>query len=162
MQARDKLRNFGVSAGIIKAGRDKDARPQASVQVAGIQTLHARAIRAETMEMPPADIVFIDEAHHVPAMTYQAILARYPDAIIIGLTATPCRGDGRGLGNTFESMIQGPQIARADRARHLVQAEDIRASRRRTCAASKFSDRRLRHRRSVAQDEYRRAGRRSR
>ena len=60
--------------------------------------------------MPPADIVFIDEAHHVPAMTYQAILGKYPDAIVIGLTATPCRGDGRGLGGTFQSMIQGPQI----------------------------------------------------
>src|SRR5262249_41350958 len=34
----------------------------------------------------------------------------YPDAIIVGLTATPCRGDGRGLGNVFEAMIECPQI----------------------------------------------------
>ncbi len=109
-QGHSKLQSFGVNAGIIKSGRDKDARPLANVQICGIQTLHARAIRGETMEMPPADIVFIDECHHVPAMTYQAILARYPDAIVVGLTATPCRGDGRGLGNTFDAMVQGPQI----------------------------------------------------
>src|SRR5215469_3653120 len=46
-QARDKLKSFGVTAGIIKAGRDKDARPQALVQVASAQTLHARAVRAQ-------------------------------------------------------------------------------------------------------------------
>jgi DNA repair protein RadD len=60
-QAKDKLKNFGINPGIIKAGRDKEARPMAGAQVAGVQTLHARAIRAESMEMPPADIVFIDE-----------------------------------------------------------------------------------------------------
>ena len=98
-QARDKLKAFEIYAGIIKAGRDKDARPQALVQIAGIQTLHARAVRAKSMELPQADIVFIDEAHHVRAQTYQTIIEAYPNAIIIGLTATPCRGDGRGLGN---------------------------------------------------------------
>jgi len=94
-QARDKLRDFEVTAGIIKAGRDKDARPWAFVQVAGIQTLHA-----------PADILIVDEAHHVRAMTYQKIIEAYPNAIIIGLTATPCRGDGRGLGNVFDAMLE--------------------------------------------------------
>ena len=109
-QARDKLARFGIAPGIIKAGRDKDARPQAMVQVAGIQTLHARAVRAKSMELPPADIVFVDEAHHIRARTYQTIVEQYPDAIILGLTATPCRGDGRGLGNVFEAMVECPQI----------------------------------------------------
>jgi superfamily II DNA or RNA helicase len=111
-QARDKLKDFGVAAGIIKAGRDSDARPCAPVQVSGIQTLHARAVRARTMESPPADVIFIDEAHHVRAMTYQKIIEAYPNAIIVGLTATPCRGDGRGLGNVFEAMLECPQSAR--------------------------------------------------
>jgi DNA repair protein RadD len=119
-QARDKLKSFDVSAGIIKAGRDKDARPQAIVQVAGIQTLHARAVRAKSIELPPAEIVFIDEAHHVRARTYQAIVEAYPNAIIIGLTATPCRGDGRGLGNVFEAMIECPQISELIKLQHLV------------------------------------------
>ena len=34
-------------------------------------------------------------------MTYQRVLAAYPDATVLGLTATPCRGDGRGLEASF-------------------------------------------------------------
>lgn len=110
-QARDRLAGFDITAGIIKSGRDKDARPLAFVQVAGIQTLHARAVRAKSMELPSADIVFVDEAHHIRARTYQTIIDAYPNASVIGLTATPCRGDGRGLGNVFEAMIECPQIS---------------------------------------------------
>jgi superfamily II DNA or RNA helicase len=109
-QARDKLARFGIAPGIIKAGRDKDARPQAMVQIAGIQTLHARAVRAKSMELPAAEYVFVDEAHHIRARTYQTIIEAYPNATLIGLTATPCRGDGRGLGNVFEAMVECPQI----------------------------------------------------
>jgi DNA repair protein RadD len=119
-QARDKLQIFGINPGIIKAGRDKDARPQAMVQVCGIQTLHARAVRAKSMELPPAEILFIDEAHHCPAMTYRTIVDAYPDAIIVGLTATPVRGDGRGLGGTFQAMIECPQIGELITLKHLV------------------------------------------
>ena len=45
LQTRDKLKKFGVDAGIIKAGRDKDARPQALCQIASIQTLYSRCLR---------------------------------------------------------------------------------------------------------------------
>jgi DNA repair protein RadD len=120
-QARDKLKTFAIDPGIIKAGRHKDARPLAGVQIAGIQTLHARAVRAKTMELPEADIVFVDETHHIRARTYQAIVDAYPNAIIIGLTATPCRGDGRGLGNVFEAMIVCPQISELTELGYLVK-----------------------------------------
>jgi len=52
----------------------------------------------------------IDEAHHVVADTYKKIIEAYPNATLLGLTATPCRGDGRGLGNVFQEMIEAPQI----------------------------------------------------
>ena len=119
-QAHDKLAAFGISAGIIKSGRDRDLRPQALVQICGIQTLHARAIRAESMELPPAEIVFVDEAHHVRAQTYMSIIVQYPDAIITGLTATPARGDGRGLGVVFEAIIESPQVPALIEGRYLV------------------------------------------
>jgi superfamily II DNA or RNA helicase len=109
-QARDKLRKFDIGSGIIKAGRDKDARPQSLVQVCGIQTLYARAIRGDRMELPPADDLWIDECHRARAMTYTKLIEAYPNAVIVGLTATPCRGDGRGLGNIFEVMLQAPQV----------------------------------------------------
>jgi DNA repair protein RadD len=121
-QPRDKLQSFfGITAGIIKAGRDKDQRPQALVQIASVQTLHARAFRSKTMELPPAEIVIIDECHHVRARTYQSIIEAYPAAIIIGLTATPCRGDGRGLGNVFDALIECPQIGELIQLGYLVK-----------------------------------------
>jgi DNA repair protein RadD len=110
-QARRSLARFGIQAGIIKAGRDGDQRPQAMVQICGIQTLHTRGVRLKTIELPPAEIVFVDEGHHGRARTYEEIIAAYPSAIIIGLTATPTRGDGRGLGNIFDCIIEGPQTA---------------------------------------------------
>ena len=42
---------------------------------------------------------------------YMKLLEAYPQAVVIGLTATPCRGDGRGLGNVFEIMIECPSVA---------------------------------------------------
>ena len=119
-QTRDKLVANGVNPGIVLAGFEDELRPYASVQVASIQTLHARAIRSNRMPMPAATIVIIDEAHHARARTYGAVLDKYPDAAIIGLTATPVRGDGRGLGNIFESMIEAPQIAELIKLGHLV------------------------------------------
>ena len=104
-----KLYAAGVDAGIIQAGFPP--RPGQPVQVASIQTLHARAIRGSAMEMPPADILVIDEAHHARAETYQAVIDAYPGAIVIGLTATPCRRDGLGLGNIFDALVECPQVA---------------------------------------------------
>jgi superfamily II DNA or RNA helicase len=81
------------------------------VQVASIQTLHARAIRSRAMDMPPADILVIDEAHHARASTFQATIDAYAQAAIVGLTATPCRRDGLGLGNIFDALVEAPQVA---------------------------------------------------
>ena len=61
--------------------------------------------------MPSAELLLIDECHHCPATTYRKIIDAYPDAVLLGLTATPCRGDGRGLGSIFEVIIECPQVA---------------------------------------------------
>ena len=79
------------------------------VQVASVQTLWSRCYRGRE-DLPPANIVFVDEAHHCPAQTYRKILESYPDAQVIGLTATACRRDGRGLGSIFDTLIEGPQV----------------------------------------------------
>jgi DNA repair protein RadD len=107
-QTSQKLHDLGVDHGIIQAGFP--ARPSEPVQIGSIQTLWSRAIRGSSLDLPIADLVFIDEAHHCPAETYQRVIAKYPDAVILGLSATPCRRDGRGLGNTFEKMIECPQV----------------------------------------------------
>jgi DNA repair protein RadD len=108
-QTHGKLLANGISAGIIMAG--VDPRPMAAVQVASVNTLRVRALRNDVMKLPLAHLVIIDEAHHARARTYQLIVDAYPNAKILGLTATPCRGDGRGLGNVFEKMVECPQVA---------------------------------------------------
>jgi DNA repair protein RadD len=107
-QTSRKLNQFGVFNGIIQA--KVRATPLAGVQVASIQTLFARAIAGKRMELPPAKVIFVDEAHHAVARTYRRILEAYPDAIVIGLTATPCRGDGRGFGGVFDIMVLCPDV----------------------------------------------------
>lgn len=94
-QAANHLRRHGLAPGIIKAGY----RPTAgAVQVASVQTLVRRT-------MPPAGLIVIDEAHHVTSGTHTTILDRYPEALICGLTATPFRLDGRGLGDVFGEIV---------------------------------------------------------
>jgi DNA repair protein RadD len=64
-QTSKKLHAHGIAHGIIQAGFKP--RPFEAVQVASIQTLYARAIRTDRMELPPADLLVIDECHHCPA-----------------------------------------------------------------------------------------------
>lgn len=110
-QTRAKLREAGVWCGVIMAGADRlEAMPGAPVQVASVQTLDARAMRGNRLELPPADLVVVDECHHATARTWRAILDAYPDATVLGLTATPCRADGKGLGAIFETMIECPGV----------------------------------------------------
>lgn len=116
-----KLYAVGVEAGVILAGHPP--QPSARVQVASIQTLASRALRGSALTLPPAGIVLIDEAHHAIAATYRKIVDAYPDATIIGLTATPCRGDGRGLGGVFDALIEAPDIASLTTAGFLVPAK---------------------------------------
>ena len=120
-QTSSKLYDVGVDHGIIQAGYP--TRPGACVQLASVQTLHARAVRNCKISLPPASLVIIDEAHHVPARTYMRLVQAYRNAIILGLTATPCRTDGRGLGNVFQTLIQGPSVAELIRSGHLVPAK---------------------------------------
>jgi DNA repair protein RadD len=107
-QTSAKLHDQNISHGIIKAGFSP--RPLERVQVASIQTLHARAVRSDRMDLPPVDLLWVDEAHHCTAESYQSIIEAYPDAILLGTTATPCRGDGRGLGGIFDTIVECPQV----------------------------------------------------
>lgn len=117
-QTQAKLADFGIDAGIILAGEPTD--PNAMVQVASIQTLWTRAIVRKTGELPRADLIVIDEAHHARARTYRKIIEKYPAATVIGMTATPCRGDGRGLGNIFTAMVECPPVQALIDLGHLV------------------------------------------
>lgn len=55
--------------------------------------------------VPQATLVVFDEAHHYASDEWSKLAASYPSACLVGLTATPERGDGRGLGNMFDRLI---------------------------------------------------------
>lgn len=108
-QTGEKLGGYGVDHGIIMAGRPPDFG--APVQVASIQTLYSRAIKREIMHLPDVNLVVIDEAHKSLGRQYwELVHEHYPDAFVLGLTATPIRSDGRGLGEMYEDLIMGPSV----------------------------------------------------
>lgn len=94
----------GIPHGFIAAGLPAAAHEL--VQLCGVQTL---ALRLD--DVLPPDVIIWDEAHHATAGTWATVMARFPHALHIGLTATPQRLDGAGLGQHFDVMVCGPTTA---------------------------------------------------
>lgn len=113
-QTSNKLNDIDVGHGIIMAG--VTGKPS-DVQVASVQTLTRR------LKLPPADLVVIDEADLARAASYEKILAEYPEAHVLGLTATPWRGDGKGLGHLFEASVVAATPRSLMDVGHLVEAD---------------------------------------
>ncbi|MDR2337717.1 MAG: DEAD/DEAH box helicase [Deltaproteobacteria bacterium] len=84
------------------------------VTVASIQTLIRRM-----HEYPSFNFLLLDEAAHACAATWTKLISYYPKAKILGVTATPQRLDGRGLGvesgGVFDTLINGPSV------KHLIE-----------------------------------------
>jgi len=125
-QAMERFTDFGIGdeVGMIMSGEDSYlGRP---VQIISIQT-YARRLKLDELEhnkwFKEADIVIYDECHSSLAKTRKAILDLYKDtAIIIGLTATPCRGDQRGLGEIYEDIVSCSNINELTELGYLVPA----------------------------------------
>lgn len=103
-QCSRKLDDIGVDHGVMQ-GDHARRRPWLPVQVASVQTL----IRRELPWSP--DLIIIDEAHRARAASYQEICNAHPAAVKIGLTATPVRSDGKGLGALFDVMVKCPPVS---------------------------------------------------
>lgn len=114
MQPSARLDEMGIDHGIIMASHPRYdvSKP---VQVASIDT----AVRRE---LPPVDIVIVDEAHHARSDSYTEVLKKLDSPIVVGITATPCRLDGRGLGDIFDELIIGPSVASLMEQGYLVPA----------------------------------------
>lgn len=102
-QTSDTLTSAGISHSLIAAGMPLNLREK--IQVASVQTVARRLNKIN-----PPKIIIIDEAHHALANTWKRILAEYPDALVIGMTATPARTNGQGLSDIFESIVEGPCV----------------------------------------------------
>jgi DNA repair protein RadD len=114
-QTASKLQWAGLDHGIIAAGIQ---RADAPVQVASVQTL---VRRLATIDWEPC-LIIIDEAHHAAAGSWSRILGHWHGALRLGVTATPCRLDGRGLGDTFDALVEGPSVQMLTSAGYLSPA----------------------------------------
>ena len=96
-------RSMPVPHGRISAGKGMDLSH--TVQVASVQTL------ARRLHLLPRDffqLLVVDEAHHTSAGTWAKVIQHFHAAKLLGVTATPIRSDGRGLGEHYQAMVQGP------------------------------------------------------
>lgn len=103
-QASRTFLELSIPHGTVQAGHISD--PHALVQVASIQTI---ARRLDRLHAP--DLIVFDESHHIGAKQWQQVYEVFPLAQIVGLSATPWRLDGVGLGRWFGRMVEGPPVA---------------------------------------------------
>lgn len=101
-QAVAKLESVtGWEVGVIKYG--VQPHPERLVQVASIQTL----ARRELLPDSNTKLLIFDEAHHATSSSYRKIIQFYPEACILGVTATPVRIDGQSLKDIFSDLVVG-------------------------------------------------------
>ena len=111
-QATDKLFRF---TGLRCATEKADEHSLGSwyrVTVGSVQSM----MRENRLKMFPENYfshIIIDEAHHVLSDSYQRVLEHFPGANVLGVTATPDRGDMRNLGSVFESLAYEYTLPRA-------------------------------------------------
>lgn len=86
----------------------------ADVMVCSVQTLARgaalRAIRAAEQTAGKVGLIITDECHHAAAPSYKKVYDAFPDALQLGVTATMARGDGVGLGSTWEEVVYSRSI----------------------------------------------------
>lgn len=102
-QAADKLQR---STGLVSAVEKADAtclNTWFRVVVGSVQTLQ-RTARLERFSHDYFGTIIIDEAHHAITDGYRRILDYFGSARVLGVTATPDRGDMRNLGEVFDSL----------------------------------------------------------
>lgn len=119
LQISKALGLWGLRHGLIMPEEDEKGYP---VQVASIATLARRLYPGKYR----FDLIVIDEAHHaVEGTGLGKILEAFPEARALGVTATPCRLDGRGLGREasgyFDALVEGPSVLELIEAGYLAR-----------------------------------------
>ena len=73
------------------------------ITVGSVQSL-MRESRLNRFPTDYFDTIIIDEAHHCISDSYKRVLQHFPESKVLGVTATPDRGDMKNLGSVFESL----------------------------------------------------------
>lgn len=106
-QAVERIRMIGLGVHVERADELAPLDPSGSLEptdvvVATVQTMRGRRLARWRREA--FGTIIIDEAHRCTAASYRAILDHFPDAKVLGVTATPDRGDGVAVGNVIEHL----------------------------------------------------------
>lgn len=129
-QAIDKLQAAtGIVAGLEKAGQTADVgadEPPYTVVVGSVQSM-CRENRLKRFRPDEFSLIVIDECHHALTSTYRSVIDYFPKAKLLGVTATPDRGDLRSLGEVFEKIAYEYSIVDAIKDGYLspVRAQTI-------------------------------------
>ena len=115
-QAIDKMKAFaGIDCALEKAESTAIGSP---IIVASMQTL-TNEKRLNAYPSNYFDTIIVDEAHHVMSDGYQKIMNHFPNAKVLGCTATADRGDRKSLGKYFDSMAYEYSLPQAIRDGYL-------------------------------------------
>jgi len=130
-QISERLREFTVPHGVIMRG--KGSNSSHLVQVASRDTLISRCVNNEWLDMPPAGLLIVDEAHlaAAPKSEYRRIIGHYPAATVLLLTATPVGPDGAGLGPWAQSIVCAAPTTQLVREGYLVPVKIFAPARKR-------------------------------
>ena len=113
-QAADKLyKSTGLKCAVEKA-EQSCMRSFYRVVVGSVQTM-TREKRLNQFDENYFDAIIIDEAHHCLSDSYQRVLEHFPGANVLGVTATPDRGDMKNLGEYFDALAYEYTLPRAIR-----------------------------------------------
>lgn len=91
---------------------------EATTHIASVGTIVKRLDKIKEPQL-----IIVDEAHHAVAATWRKILEYWPAARIFGVTATPIRKSGQGLGEIFDSLVLGPTTAELTTRGYLAPAQ---------------------------------------
>lgn len=117
-QAADKLMAFSnLDCAVEKAEQTSEGASEC-VTVGSVQSMMGEK-RLERFAPDHYSAIIVDEAHHAIAASYQKVLGHFPQAKVLGVTATPDRSDKKSLGKVFDSIAYEYQLLQAVRDGYL-------------------------------------------
>lgn len=125
-QAADKIaKTTGLGCATEKA-EQSSLNTWYRIVVGSVQTL-MREKRLNQFDRDYFDVIIIDEAHHCISDSYQKVLQYFSNAKVLGVTATPDRGDMKNLGSYFESLAYEYSLPKAIKEGYLcpIKAQTI-------------------------------------
>lgn len=125
-QAADKIKKSTGLLSAVEKAEDSCVGSWYRIVVGSVQTLY-REKRLAQFDEDFFDAIIIDEAHHALSETYQRVLEHFPAARVLGVTATPDRGDKKKLGDYFNSIAYEYTLPKAIKEGYLckIRAQTI-------------------------------------